>query len=424
MEKKINKLENSHVEVIIDVDTETWKKAQDKAFNKLAENVTVDGFRKGKAPLNMVKSKVDQVKVMDDAINSLLPTLYKSIIEEDKIEVAAQPKVDVTKLSDTELQIKFTLVTPPEVKLGQYKGLTIGKTEAKVTDKEVEDAINATLASNATLIVKEGAAEKGDTVVMDFVGKVDGKAFDGGSAQNHELELGSGQFIPGFEDQLIGAKAGDKVVVKVKFPENYTPELKGKDAEFECDVHEVKAKKLPELNEEFVKEAKIEGVKTIEEYKANKKKELLENKKVQAKREYINKVIDTVANSSKVSLPDEIVESQVASRKEDLINRMKQSGLTLEQYLQFVGQKEEEFMAKLKEDAKKETVSYFVLQEIVKAEKISISDEDLEKEFANIASQYKMKVEDVKKALSNQLEEYKNNLKMQKVEELLYNENN
>ena len=260
MERKVTKLEHGHVQVDVVVDEKSWKEAQDKAFNKLAENVTIDGFRKGKAPKNLVKSHVDPMKVLDEAINALLPAIYQDIIEKDGVRPYARPQVDVTKVSDTELEVKFLLAVAPEVKLGQYKGLEIGKKEVKVTKKDVEQALEDTLKENASLVVKESEAALGDTVVMDFVGKVNGEVFEGGSAENHELELGSHQFIPGFEEQLVGHKAGEKVVVNVKFPENYTEELKGKDATFDCTIHEVKAKKLPELNDEFVKELKVEGI--------------------------------------------------------------------------------------------------------------------------------------------------------------------
>ena len=243
MERKVTKLEHSHVQVDVVVDEQSWKNAQDKAFNKLAENVTIDGFRKGKAPKNLVKARIDQMKVLDEAINSLLPKIYEEILTEDKIRPYARPQVDVTKVSDTELEVKFVLVTAPEVKLGAYKGLEIGRKEVKVTKKDVEEALEGTLKDNASLVVKEGDAELGNVVVMDFVGRINGEAFDGGSAQNHELELGSHQFIPGFEEQLVGHKAGEKVDVNVTFPENYTDALKGKPAVFECIIHEVKEKK-------------------------------------------------------------------------------------------------------------------------------------------------------------------------------------
>jgi trigger factor len=424
MERKVTKLENSHIEVLVTVDEATWKAAQAKAFKKQAANVEIKGFRKGNAPEHLVKSKVNQVQVMDDAINGLLPELYTETLKVENIRPVARPKVDVTKLSDVELEVKFTLVVAPEVKLGQYKGLTIGKTEVTVEAAEVDAAIKELLASSATLVVKEGASELGDTVVIDFVGTIDGVAFEGGTAQNHELELGSHSFIPGFEEQLVGHVAGDHVDVKVTFPENYTPELKGKDAVFACDIHEVKSKKLPELTEEFIKELSIPNVLTEDDLRANKKAELLNRKTNETRREYMGKLLDAIVASSEIELAEEIIESQIESRKEDLTNRMAQSGLKLEQYLQIVGQKEEDFLAKLREEAIRDTKNFFVVDTVGKLEDVTVTNEEIEFEYAKIADQYKMTVEDVKKALEPQLEEFRNNLRTTRIEELLYNENN
>ena len=423
MERKITKLEHSHVQVDVVVDEKTWKGAQDKAFNKLAENVTVDGFRKGKAPKNLVKDKIDPMKVMDEAINALLPKIYEEILTKDEIRPFARPAVDVTKVSDTELEVKFILVTAPEVKLGAYKGLEIGKKAVKVTKKDIEEALEGTLKENASLVLKEGEAALGDIVVMDFAGRINGELFDGGSAQNHELELGSHQFIPGFEEQLVGHKAGETVDVNVTFPENYTEELKGKAAVFECKIHEVKEKKLPELNDEFVKELKVEGIETVEAFRARKEEDLKKQKELEARREYMNKLIAEIVKGSKIDLANEIVENQVESRKQDMIKRIEQSGLQLEQYLQILGQTEETFTAQIREQALKETQEYVVLEEIAKVEKVEITDADLEFEYAKIADQYKMKVEDVKKALAANLGEFRNNLRMQRIDDLLYNEN-
>ena len=423
MERKVTKLEHSHVQVDVVVDEKTWKDAQDKAFNKLAENVTIDGFRKGKAPKNLVKSKIDPMKVLDEAINALLPKVYEEIITKDGIRPYARPAVDVTKVSDTELELKFVLVVAPEVKLGKYKGLNIGKGEAKVTPEDVEAALEGARKDNATLVVKEGEATMGDTVVLDFLGKIDGTAFEGGATENYELELGSHQFIPGFEEQLVGHKAGEKVDVNVKFPENYTEELKGKEATFECTLHEVKEKKLPDLNDEFVKELKIEGIETVEAFRARKEQDLLAQKENEARRQYMAKLIEAIAKDSEVDLAEEIIANQVQSRKDDMVKRIEQSGLKLDQYLQILGQTEEQFEAQLREQALKETTEFIVLEEIGKAEKIEVSDADLEFEYAKIAEQYKMKLEDVKKALANNLDEFRNNLKMQRIDEMLYNEN-
>lgn len=423
MEKKINKLEHCHTEVEVKVDTEAWKKAQEKSFEKLAKEVTVKGFRKGNAPLNLVKDKVDPMKVMDDAINAILPEIYTSILKEDGIVPFARPDVQVTKVSDTELELKFVLVTAPEVKLGQYKGLKVGKEKVEVTDKDVEAELVKVQENSAMLMVKEGPAELGDTVVMDFVGSVDGKEFEGGSATNYELELGSHSFVPGFEEQLVGVKAGESKNVNIKFPENYVENLKGKDAVFAVTVHEVKEKKLPELNDELVKDLKIEGVETVEQLKVQKRDQLTLEKERKARNEYMGKLLSEIAKNSTIEIPEEIINNQAESMKKDAENRMAQSGLKLDQYLQIIGQTEEQFMANLKEQATKDATNYFIIDEISKAENITVSDEDLEFEFAKMADQYKMKVEDVKKALAPQLEEFRNNVRMNRVDDLLYKEN-
>lgn len=423
MEKKINKLEHCHTEVEVKVDTEAWKKAQEKSFEKLAKEVTVKGFRKGNAPLNLVKDKVDPMKVMDDAINAILPEIYTSILKEDGIVPFARPDVQVTKVSDTELELKFVLVTAPEVKLGQYKGLKVGKEKVEVTDKDVEAELVKVQENSAMLMVKEGPAELGDTVVMDFIGSVDGKEFEGGSATNYELELGSHSFVPGFEEQLVGVKAGESKNVNIKFPENYVENLKGKDAVFAVTVHEVKEKKLPELNDELVKDLKIEGVETVEQLKVQKRDQLTLEKERKARNEYMGKLLSEIAKNSTIEIPEEIINNQAESMKKDAENRMAQSGLKLDQYLQIIGQTEEQFMANLKEQATKDATNYFIIDEISKAENITVSDEDLEFEFAKMADQYKMKVEDVKKALAPQLEEFRNNVRMNHVDDLLYKEN-
>lgn len=422
MERKLTQLENCRVQVDVVVDEKSWKDAQEASFKKLAKNVQVDGFRKGNAPEAIARRHIDTGKMLDEAINSLLPKIYKEIIEEDKVEPFAQPKVDVTKISDTNLEVRFVIVTAPKIELGNYKGLELGKKEVKVSAKEVDAAIEDLRKQNASLVVKEGEAAEGDTVVMDFVGKVDDVAFEGGSAQNYELELGSHSFIPGFEEQLVGVKAGEHRDINVTFPEQYTPNLAGKPAVFSCDVHEVKEKKLPELTDEFVKELN-RGVETVEALKEATKKDLKDRKEQEAKKEYLEKLYAEIAKSSKVEIPQEMIDEQAENMKKDMTQRMAQSGLTFEQYLQFVGQKEEEFMAKLQDDAKKDITNYFILEEVGKKEGLELTDADVEFEYAKIADQYKMSIDDVKKALGAQLDQFKNNLRMTRIEEFLLNEN-
>ena len=424
MEKKLTKLEHSHLEVLVTIDEKTWKAAQKKAFDKQAANVTIDGFRKGKAPANLVRSRIDNMKVIDEAINALLPGIYRSIIEEDGVRPYAQPTVDITKVSDSELEIKFVIVTAPEVKLGQYKGLKIGHGSVEVSEEDVDKAIEQLLANNAYLMVKEGESVLGDTVVIDFVGSVDGVPFEGGEAQNYELELGSHSFIPGFEEQLVGHKAGDHVEVNVTFPENYGAEnLKGKPALFACDIHEVKEKKLPELNDDFVKEQNIQGVETVAQLRINKRSEVEKQKADQERNEYMNKLLDEIVKGSEIDIPQEIIDAQVKGQRQNIENQVSQSGLTLEQYLQFIGQSEEEFTAQLKANAEKDIARFTVIDEIAKVEKIEITDEELEFEFAKLAEQYNMKIDDVKKALERQLSQFKGDLLNKRVEQFLLENN-
>ena len=424
MSRTVNKLPNAHVEVICPVDEKTWKDAQEAAFKKLAANIQIPGFRKGKAPENMVRGKVNQGQVLDEAINAILPKLYKAILEEDKIEPYAQPKVDITKISDTELEVKFTITVAPEVKLGKYKGLEIGKTEVSVNDDEVEEAIKRLLENSGTLIVKEGKAEKGDTVVFDFKGTVDDKEFEGGSAENYELVLGSNAFIPGFEDQLVGSEAGAHVDVKVKFPEQYTEELKGKDAVFACDIHEVKSRKPATLDEEFVKDQGIKGVETIDQLKEHQKQSLLASKEANAKSEYFNKLIEAIVKDSKIELPEEIVDSQFASRKEEFEQRMQQSGLNKEQYLQIIGQTEDDLNKQLRENATREVTNYLVLEAVGKEEKLNVvTDEEVEFEMSKLAEQYGMTLDQVKNALNPNIGQFKNQLMMGKIEKFLIENN-
>lgn len=424
MEKKINKLEHSHVEVIVTVDQETWKKAQKKAFEKAASNVQIKGFRKGKAPLNMVKDHIDQGKVLNDAINDVLPVIYTSIIEEDHIEPYARPNVDVTKVSEEELEVKFTIVTAPEVEIGEYKGLKVGKEPGVVSDEDVEKEVKNLLDKNASLVLKEGESASGDTVIIDFAGSISGELFEGGSAENYELVLGSNSFIPGFEDQLIGHKAGEHVDVNVTFPENYTEELKGKPAVFACDIHEVKEKKLPELNDEFAKEQKIEGVETVEQLKehlkANKQKEADRN----ARSNYMTKLLEKIAEGSKIDIPDEVLANQVESRKQEFVERIKQSNITLEQYLSIVGQTEEQFTESFKGNALKELTNYLILKAVADKENLSnISDEELEFEYAKLGDQYGRSAEEIKKLIEPQLNSFKNDLVMNRADNFLYENN-
>ena len=423
MKRVVNKLENSKVEVLCDVDELTWKDAQEKGFQKLASELEIKGFRKGKAPESIARKHIDLGKTFNEAINLMLQPAYEEVLREEKLQPFARPSVDVTKVSDTELQLKFVIVLAPEVKLGQYKGLNVEKAKVSVSAKEVQDAIDGLVASNASLVVTENAAKEGDTVVMDFLGKVDGKEFDGGKAENYSLELGSHQFIPGFEEQLVGHKANETVEVKVKFPEQYVPELAGKDAVFTCTIHEVKEKVLPELNEELIKDLNIPEVKDVEGLKAYEKEQIKAQKEQSANNEVLNKIIEQISANATIELAHEMIDDEVEGMRKNLEQQIQSRGMTLEQYLQITGQKEEDLSKKMHEDAEKNLRAILVMEEIAKQEKIEVTDADVEFEMAKIADQYKMELDKVKEILGKDLPRFKAEIRQRRITDFLMNEN-
>ena len=424
MERKVTKLEHCHTEVLVNVDKDLWKKAQDKAFNKLAQDITIDGFRKGKAPLAMVKSRIDQGKVFNEAINEVLNPVYLDILKKEKLQPMARPSFEVTKLSDEELELKVLIVTAPEAELGKYTGFALGKEDASVSDKEVEASLVELRKQNATIAPKEGQAENGDIVVIDFEGSVDGVPFEGGKAENHELELGSHTFIEGFEDQLVGSSAGIELDVKVTFPKNYGPEeIAGKDAVFHVKVNEVKQKILPELDDEFVKELNMPNVETVEQLEKSQKEQLLKQKENANKRQYLDKLFEEIKKESKFDIPEEILAEEAENRKKDLENRLSQSGIDLEQYLTLTRMSQEDLDKQLKAEAQKGLESYLVLTTVGEKEKLDISEEEVEFELAKMADQYQMSIDQIKQALGQQLNQFRNNLLMSKIETFLFENN-
>ena len=423
MKRVVNKLENSKVEVLCDVDELTWKDAQEKGFQKLASELEIKGFRKGKAPENIARKHIDLGKIFNEAINLMLQPTYEEVLREEKLQPFARPSVDVTKVSDTELQLKFVIVLAPEVKLGQYKGLNIEKAKVSVTEKEVNESIDRLIQGNASLVVSEKPAKEGDTVVMDFVGKVDGKEFEGGKADNYSLELGSHSFVPGFEEQLVGKKAGEVVEVKVKFPEQYVPELAGKDAVFTCTIHEVKEKVLPELNEELIKDLNIPEVKDVEGLKKHQKEQLKAQKEQSATNEALNKVIEEISKNAKIELAHEMIDDEVEGMRKNLEQQVQSRGMSVEQYLQITGQKEEDLSKKMHEDAEKNLRAILVMEQIAKEEKIAVTDADVEFEMAKIADQYHMELAKVKEILGKDLPRFKAEIRQRRITDFLINEN-
>lgn len=423
MKRVINKLENSKVEVICDIDTKTWQDEQEKAFEKLAKDFSLPGFRKGKVPAEMARKHIDKMKILNEAINDLLQPTFDEVLKEEKLTPMVRPTVDVTKVSDTELQLKFVIVLPPEVKLGTYKGLDLVRDKVSVTKEEIDKEVEKLVAQNANLVVSENPAKIGDTVVIDFVGSIDSKEFDGGKADNFSLELGSHQFVPGFEEQLVGVKSGDVVDVLVTFPEQYVKDLAGKKANFKVTVHEVKEKVVPELNEELIKELAIPEVNDVASLHEHLKKQLTSQKENQANNKLLDAIIAKVVDSSNVELSKEIVDEEIEGMKHNIENQVKGRGLTMEQYLDITGQNKEHFEEHLRKDAEKNLRSVLVMEEIAKAENIKVEEKDLEEEFKKIADQYKMDVKQVKEILSKDLNRFSMEIRTRRIQDFLIEAN-
>lgn len=423
MKRVVNKLEKSKVEVVCDIDEKVWKEAQEKAFEKLAKDLSLPGFRKGKVPSEMARKHIDTAKILNEAINGLLQPTFDEVLKEEKLQPVVRPSVDVSKVSDKELQLKFSIVLAPEVTLGAYKDLGLKKDKAEVKEDEIKAEVEKLVAQNASLVASDKPAKVGDTVVIDFVGSVDGKEFDGGKADNFNLELGSHQFVPGFEEQLVGVKNGDVVDVNVKFPEQYVAELAGKDATFKVTVHEVKEKVLPELNEELIKELAIPEVKDEEGLKEHVKKQLLESKENTIKNKLFDEIINKVVENAKIELAPEIIEEEFEGAKHNTEEQIKQRGLTMEQYLQITGQDEKSFEEHLRKDAEKNIRAVLVMEKIAQVENIKVEDKDLDEEFKKIAEQYKMEEKQVREILSKDLNRFAMEIRSRRIQEFLIESN-
>lgn len=402
------------------IDQETIKTGLDKAFNKVKANISVPGFRKGKISRQMFNKMYGEEALFEEALNAVLPTAYDAAVKEAGIEPVAQPKIDVAKMekgSDWELTAE--VVVKPTVSLGDYKDLTVEVEATKeVSDEEVETRLTNSQNNLAELVVKETAAENGDTVVIDFVGSVDGVEFEGGKGSNHSLELGSGQFIPGFEEQLVGTKAGETVEVKVTFPENYQAEdLAGKEALFVTTVNEVKAKELPELDDELAKDID-EEVETLDELKAKFRKELEESKA-----EAYDDAVETaaieaaVANAEIKEIPEEMIHEEVHRAMNEFLGGMQQQGISPEMYFQITGTSEDDLHKQYEADADKRVRTNLVIEAIAAAENFTTSDEEVKAEIEDLAGQYNMPVEKVEKLLP--VDMLKHDIAMKKAVEVI-----
>lgn len=412
MEKRVERKENLEVVISVSVSGEEWTKVWKKEFNKRAAKVTVPGFRPGKAPANMVKARVNTVECLNEALITVANTALKETVDAEKMVIFSEPKlVSVNKISEEGAEFSLGFCLPPVVTLGQYKDLGIACEAVKATPKEVTAYINDLKAKQAVMQVKEGEAVKGDSVIIDFEGFLGDEAFEGGSANGYELELGSNSFVPGFEDQLVGIKAGEHRTVNVTFPTNYVEQLKGKEARFEVTCHDVKEKILPELNEEFFEELKIADVKDEKSLKAYAKKQVLANKERNAKNAQVENIINTAVNNATVEIPSSMVEDEANAMLESIKKQVEDAGLSYEDYVAINGKKEEELVAERKAEATKNLKAMLVVEQIIATEGLEVTKERLEEEYKAIANQYSMELESVKNALKSNEAQFVNQLR-------------
>lgn len=389
MEAKMEKIEANVVKFEVRVEAEKFTAALNKAYNKNKKNFNIPGFRKGKVPMAMVKKHYGVEVLFEDAINTVVSETYPTLIEENKLKPIDYPKIDVVEIGEgKELVYTAEVTLYPEIELGEYKGLDIKRKEVKVEDVEVEGQLKNMQQQNARVEVKEeGNVENGDIAVIDFKGFVDGVAFEGGEAKDYALEIGSGSFIDNFEDQLVGMATGEKKEIKVNFPENYGKEdLNGKEATFEVTVNQIKVKEMPALDDEFAKE--VSEFETLDELKADITKKIEETKKASVEREFEDELVTAVIENSKMDIPEIMVEKEIDMMVRDLENRLRQQGLSLEQYMQFTGNTEEKMRSYMKENADKKVKADLVLEAIAKAENIEATDEEIKEKANEIAKIY------------------------------------
>ncbi|AGM98196.1 trigger factor [Streptococcus iniae] len=396
------------------------KPALDQAFNKIKKDLNAPGFRKGHMPRPIFNQKFGEEVLYEDALNIILPEAYEAAVAELELEVVAQPKIDVLSMEKgKDWEITAEVVTKPEVKLGDYKDLAVEVDLSKeVSDDEVAEKLERERKNLAELVVKEDAAELGDTVVIDFLGSIDDVEFDGGKGDNFSLELGSGQFIPGFEDQLVGKKASETVDVMVTFPEDYQAEdLAGKEAKFVTTVHEVKMKEVPELDDELAKDID-EEVETLEDLKAKYRKELESAKEIAYDDAVEGAAIElAVANAEIVELPEEMVHDEVHRSMNEFMGNMQRQGISPEMYFQLTGTTQDDLHKQYEAEADKRVKTNLVIEAIAKAEGFEATDEDIEKEINDLATEYNMPVEQVRSLLSPEM--LKHDIAMKKAVEVI-----
>ena len=416
MSLQVEKLEKNMAKLTIEVSAEDLDKAMEKAYQKQKSRISLPGFRKGKAPRKMIESMYGKGVFMEDAVNSLVPQEYTKALGECDLEIVSQPEINVTQMEPGKALI-FTadVAVKPEVTLGDYKGVEVPKSEIAVTDEEVDAEVKKEQDKNArTVAVEDRAAANGDITTIDFEGFVDGVAFEGGKGTDYALTLGSGTFIPGFEDQLVGANTGDHVEVKVTFPEEYqAKELAGKEAVFQCDVKKIETKEVPELDDEFAKD--VSEFDTLAEYKEDVKKKLTEKKEKEARTAKENAAVDKAIENAQMDIPELMTKTECRQMIDDFSRRMQQQGLSMEQYFQFTGQSMDKMMEDMKPQALKRIQTRLVLEKVAEAENIQPSEEEITEEIQKMADAYKMEADKIREAIGESgLEQMKKDMAVQK----------
>ena len=418
MSQILNK-EDGKVVIAFSATKEEFAKGLDKAFKSAVKRVNAPGFRKGKLPRAVFNQMYGEEALFQDAVDFVLPAAYTKAIDELEVSPLAMPDIDVKEISKEEgVKFEAVVTVKPNVELGEYKNLGLEKESVEVTDADVEERLDSLLSRQAEWQIKEGESKKGDIVVIDFKGFIGDEAFEGGEAKGYELELGSGSFIPGFEEQLEGKVAPVDTEVNVTFPENYqVADLAGKAARFEVTVHDVKEKVLPELTDEFVKEFSKEAASTVAEYKEKLKEEIKLEKENLAEKSYSDKVISTAVENAKVSVPEKLVEQEVNSMFEQFTGNLSRQGLSFDLYEQFTGKGEADLKAEMKSDAENKIKTSFVLGEIAEVEKVEVTDADIDAEVKELATMYNMTEEGIKQRIS--VEDLRGELVIQKTVDFL-----
>ena len=423
MAVKSEQVEKNLVKLTFEVSYDKFEEGMNKAYRKNVKKYNIPGFRKGKVPKAVVEKYYTKAVFYDDAINYVLPDAYSAALEEADIDAVARPEIDVEEIKDNEPVVFTALVTTkPEVKLGKYKGIEIEKIEHTVTDADVDKDIEATQKKNARVLsVEDRPVESGDIVVFDFEGFVDGVAFPGGKAEEYELEIGSGSFIPGFEEQMVGVKIGEDAEVNVTFPEDYhAPELAGKAAVFKIKVHEIKAREYPELNDDFASE--VSDFDTMEEYRNDVRTRLEKAAEDRTKAETENAIVDKAAEAAEIDIPDAMIEAQIDRMVNDFAQRLSYQGMNMEMYLQYTGSNMEKFREGFKEQAQKQVRVSLVLEEIAKTEGIEANQEELDQKIADLSKQYNMETEKLQELLRPEdLDGLKQEIALTKTIEMLVN---